>query len=291
MIIQRLLLPLVALIAVAGCGGGDSSNGGPPPPPPQNGMEPGDRGRDIRQRADSFLSTTFYAETDHPDLPTVVVPMSCSGTSCSGLLPGTDEVDDYDLAGLGIEDEVDTLLATRNGVAVLFGAWTENNGASSFRGWGGWMEHSAFEVETGTTVEDIDGANTRISFRYGMAGGDLTGSAPTGSATWRGVMIGTPATGDRKDNRLVGDAALTFDLTATTLDAVFTSIVDMDRAGAPHSVASVQFSDVPVSGSGEYSAGSTGDRISGGFSGPNHAETAGVFEQSNIVGAFGAKQQ
>ena len=37
-------------------------------------------------------------------------------------------------------------------------------------------------------------------------------------------------------------------------------------------------------------AGEAGDRIQGGFYGPGHAETAGIFEQSNIVGAFGAKR-
>jgi len=53
----------------------------------------------------------------------------------------------------------------------------------------------------------------------------------------------------------------------------------------------VIFADVPISGRGTFEAGLSGNRIQGGFYGPGHVEAAGVFEQSNIVGAFGAKRQ
>ena len=42
---------------------------------------------------------------------------------------------------------------------------------------------------------------------------------------------------------------------------------------------------------GTYRAGLTGNRIQGGFYGPNHAEAAGIVEQNGIVGAFGAKRR
>ena len=38
-------------------------------------------------------------------------------------------------------------------------------------------------------------------------------------------------------------------------------------------------------------SGLTGNRIQGGFYGPGHGEAAGVFQQSGMVGAFGAKGQ
>ena len=53
----------------------------------------------------------------------------------------------------------------------------------------------------------------------------------------------------------------------------------------------VRFNNVPVAADGTYNAGGTGNLIEGGFGGPNHEETAGVFEQQGIVGAFGAKRQ
>jgi len=76
---------------------------------------------------------------------------------------------------------------------------------------------------------------------------------------------------------------------AGALDAAFTGIVNVDR-NAAHTTTAVTFADIPVGPEGTFEAGEVGDRIQGGFYGPGHAETAGIFEQSNIVGAFGAKR-
>ena len=73
------------------------------------------------------------------------------------------------------------------------------------------------------------------------------------------------------------------------LDAAFTNIRDLDR-GAAHSTAALRFDDVPVASDGTFEAGLTGNRIQGGFYGSGHAETAGVVEQADVVGAFGAKR-
>ena len=74
------------------------------------------------------------------------------------------------------------------------------------------------------------------------------------------------------------------------LDIGFGSIKNIDR-GTAHTTSTVLFADVPIGSGGTFEAGFAGNRIQGGFYGPNHAETAGIFEQSNIVGAFGAKRQ
>ncbi len=103
-------------------------------------------------------------------------------------------------------------------------------------------------------------------------------------------MVGSPQAGPAGGNILQGDATLTFDLTDNSLDAAFTDIQDLDRKAA-HSTTSVRFDDVPVAGGGTFTTGSTGDLISGRFYGPGHAETAGVFEKSGMVGAFGARKQ
>ena len=148
------------------------------------------------------------------------------------------------------------------------------------------MEHSGFAAHTEWFV--VDGI--RGDGRYGMAGGDLTGTRPLGTATWRGLMAGTPATGAGRDDRLQGDATLTYHTGSQRLNAAFTDIQNIDRLRA-HSTSAVRFNDVSVDAGGRFQAGGTGDRIQGGFYGPGHAETAGVFEGSNIVGAFGAKKQ
>ena len=156
---------------------------------------------------------------------------------------------------------------------------------ADLRAFGAWMRHSGFQVQsTRTTVEGV-----RVDFRRGLAGGDLTGAAPAGSATWRGLMVGTPATGRDRGDRLQGDARLTYRMAARTLDAAFTDIKNIDRL-RDHTTASVRFDGVPVDAGGRFRAGLTGNRIQGGFYGPAHAEAAGVFEQSNIVGAFGARR-
>ena len=49
--------------------------------------------------------------------------------------------------------------------------------------------------------------------------------------------------------------------------------------------------DSTLAADGTFDDGAAGARIQGGLYGPDHAEAAGVFEQSNIAGAFGAKKQ
>ena len=103
-------------------------------------------------------------------------------------------------------------------------------------------------------------------------------------------MVGSPQAGPAGGNIPQGDATLTFDMADASIDAVFTGIKDLDRKAA-HSTTSVRFDDVPVASGGAFTTGSTGNLISGRFYGPGHAETAGVFEKSGIVGAFGARKQ
>ena len=102
--------------------------------------------------------------------------------------------------------------------------------------------------------------------------------------------MGTPTAGDDKGERLVGTAALNYDMAAGGLDATFSGIRNIDR-GTPHNVEAVMFSDLEVGSDGTFTRGQLGARIQGGFYGPGHAEASGIFEQSDIVGAFGATRQ
>ena len=151
---------------------------------------------------------------------------------------------------------------------------------------GAWMEHGAFGVHS------VRGAGEEGEWHtlYASALGDLTGQPLTGSATWLGTMVGTPVAGDDRGDRLVGTAALNYDMDAGGLDAGFSGIRNIDR-GTAHSVEAVIFADLEVSPDGTFARGQSGARIQGGFYGPGHAEAAGIFEQSDIVGAFGAKRQ
>ena len=103
-------------------------------------------------------------------------------------------------------------------------------------------------------------------------------------------MVGTPATGNARGDRLQGIAALNYDMDAGGLDIGFSSIKNLDR-GTDHSTPVVMFNDLAIASDGTFQAGATGSRIQGGFYGPGHVEAAGIFEQADIVGAFGAKRQ
>ena len=71
------------------------------------------------------------------------------------------------------------------------------------------MDHSAFvvtleRVTRGTLYgQDLGG----VTIGYALSIGDNTGSRPTGSATWRGIMVG--GTGDVTSPDVIqGDATL-----------------------------------------------------------------------------------
>jgi len=95
----------------------------------------------------------------------------------------------------------------------------------------------------------------------------------------------------------VGDAALTYDFpcpvgdgSGPSLDVAFGGIKNIDH-GTAHMVETVIFSNLAVGRDGTFATGLSGVRIQGGFHCAGHAEAAGIFEQSDIVGAFSATRQ
>ena len=266
-------------------------------PPAETVADQMARDEGIADNADHLSLTTIHGNTDHPSLPTFAEAVtSCEDASCKVSNPdvlggGTMEfTTPYDLHFFG--DDADPgdsatgdAIGTKNGITLVNSSYvdTGNNPHESVT-FGAWMTHGAF----GLLTLDIEEEGVSISSRYAMAGGKLTGTAPSGSATWRGLMVGTPATGSRRGELLTGDATLSYDF--RSLDATFDNIKNIDRLAA-HTTETVSFNDIAVDGQGTFEAGQTGNRIQGGFYGPGHAEAAGIFEQSNIVGAFGAKRQ
>ena len=297
----RILMAFVCAGILGGCGGG--GDGGTDPRPPSSGTNnltgaappietpamQRARSPGITSRTDSLIISTSYGETSDPGLPAFRIRASCSGTRCSvseqtSGYSQTVTPSDFEFSAGPVE-----AVGSKHGITLM---WQHEG--REFTAFGAWMNHSGFAVQSGSdTVEGI-----RVDARFGIAAGDLTGMAPTGSATWNGLMVGRIATGSSRGDRLQGDAALNIDVESVdrlpggylSLDAAFTSIKNIDR-GAAHSTQTVLFTDIPVSSRGTYRAGLTGNRIQGGFYGPGHAEAAGIFEQSNIVGAFGARRQ
>ena len=149
---------------------------------------------------------------------------------------------------------------------------------------GGWMEHGFFFGQNGVVLRD--GEPTGSGFARVFSFGDATGSTPTGSgtATWRGVMIGGHL---RERIPYQGDATITADFGDGNVDVAFTDI-HVTSTGA--AIDSIMFDDVPFTATGFSSGGTSGNWIAGDFYGPDHAEAGGVFEHETTMGAFGAKR-
>ena len=238
----------------------------------------------IVSRSDSLIASTIHGDTDHPDVPTFRLRADCSGTQCRISEPTTGFSQIVRLTDLEFPAAETVAVGTKYGITLMAG--TIRTPDHEVTGFGAWMEHSTFTVQ----IERLREQDVTLDGRYALAGGDLTGTRPTGGATWLGVMVGTPATGSDQGDRLQGVAALNYDLATDTLDVAFSSISNIDRVAA-HSTEVVIFHGLQIGSRGTFEAGLAGNRIQGGLYGPGHAEAAGIFEQSNIVGAFGARRQ
>ena len=222
----------------------------------------------------------------------------CSGTQCRFIVPGTENALPVAVPFLDGAPPVDPTqgvsaeaFLTKNGITLIHVQSGLEDPKSRTRFYGAWMHHGAFMlVEASETGTGDDATPGGFDQRRAWAWGGLTGSAPSASATWRGVMVGTPQQGSRRGHVLQGDATLTYDIKSRTLDAGFTGIVNLDREEA-HTVGAVRFDGVDVAANGTFDFGTVGDLLRGGFGGPGHAEAAGAFEKRGIVGAFGAKRQ
>ena len=140
-------------------------------------------------------------------------------------------------------------------------------------------------------------------FNYGYLGGgnyqvyesrvagEASGSNPSGSATYTGVMAGSVVEKDmavplNTPEWVMGDAELMFDIADVTLGATFTNIASL-ATGESH--ADLSWSGVPVTDGG-FDDGPEGDYLRGAFFGAGHEEVAGTFEQNSISGVFSAAQ-
>ena len=168
------------------------------------------------------------------------------------------------------------------------------------RGWGAWLNHSGFAVLASWAGEPP--LQQGETWGFGAAwvraqfAGDAAGSRPTltDGATWTGVMTGVHL-GDRRGDDwtpLTGQANLTWHPGSNEIGAAFTGLESL-VSGKPWGD-EVRFSRIPVDEQGRFASGvpgASGNYIQGGFFGARHDEAAGMFEQSGIIGAFGARRE
>ena len=229
---------------------------------------------------------SLFTPRDELNLP-VRVNAACSVTICTYVYEGASlsigvndfSVDSGDLLRPVMQHR-GIPLAARTGSRTIGGVEVE-----SF-GYGGWLDHSVFSVEglTGTS-----GVFRGISAYYGMSGGIASNSRPTsGSASWNGVMVATDISGAGRENIIQGDAALSIDFSATTVDLSFSNVRDL-TAGATRS--DTTWSDMTVTNTGAFSGTNPQGETAGRFYGPGHEEAGGTFTYDDLAGAYGLKRQ
>ncbi len=114
----------------------------------------------------------------------------------------------------------------------------------------------------------------------------MSGSAPGGTATWTGLMLGA----DRESlDLLQGDARIEYDLGEGQVDVRFTDIVNLDREGA-YSVPREAFVNIGVDPDGTWATPEGPRHIEGAFAGDGHEEAVGLFWTPDMMGAFGARK-
>ena len=242
--------------------------------------------------ADALLVSEF--RTTLADGTLVPLPTICSGATCTApaaiaFLGSELSLSVSDLSYVDADGDGDTryeAVASHRGVSVAHGSGVSTfSGLSITRyGYGGWMDHSFFVVESGEITQGPPALQGAL-YSYSVGTAADSNPTPTGGGTWTGVMAGMDSMAD--GNPVQGDARITIDdFSDPMVDVTFTNVYNL-VAGTTY--ADMSWADmVPIDGGFQ---GGTGTRtIQGRFYGPSHQEVGGTFMHDSILGAFGANR-
>lgn len=204
-------------------------------------------------------------------------PSSCSASACTVTFQGERATIDLLDIDPNAPDVTVTGQQTRNGVQT--GRATAGD-KLNFDTFGMWGTYNTGTPLRGSTT--LQGMNVQFAFPVSLGMG--SGSNPvSGSATWTGAMAGVKIGNSSLGAEVIGDAEMTVDLAAASLDLAFTSIAD---------TSGVLSNDIRWQGvSMQNGSFSSSGGLQGSFYGPNHEEAGGVFERDGIAGAFSLARQ
>ena len=156
-------------------------------------------------------------------------------------------------------------------------------------GYFGTMEHAAFG--TGFySYHDWERPDGEI-WDFDILGtgfqGDVSGTRPSGGATWAGRMVGYQSGLEAGEERFVqGGATVRVSFQRDRVDVGFTNVASVDFR---RDLEDFGFDDIRLGSDGTF-VGSDGGPVQGAFFGPAHEEVAGMFYKNDIkvIGSFGA---
>ncbi len=234
--------------------------------------------------ADSLIVSDIPVSYQGQDLQAETI---CGQNACSSYEPFTGIGVEWDISVGSLQGITYSAVGEKHGVKLAQARESYELGGIRFAqsSYGGWMNYNTFDIGyargTGTGLEGP------IHFAVASSAGNDTGSHPTGSATWVGLMLGGTNLAGGGD-ALQGDARITYDLGRNALDAAFTDIYNLDTVQR-HVVPEMRWNGVPVNNDGSFRQDvSSVNNIIGRFYGPGHAEVGGVFHHPTAIGAFGA---
>ena len=151
---------------------------------------------------------------------------------------------------------------------------------------GGWMDHSAFFVHKLISLVD---SNTFLVYPQSLGRiyrNDGAALPVVGSASYEGAMVGTNI---MTADRYTGQSSMIAKFgEAPTIDIYFTNIMNVSTGD---SYSDISYDDISI---GErksiWGHNSKGGYVNGEFMGPDNEEVVGIFEEGELIGAFGAKR-
>ena len=293
--IRHIAITFLAVFLVFGCGGGDKKSSMPDPlvggiqQPTFTDASIVPAVNAILSRSDSIIYSDLYGKFQGQ---VYLAPTTCYRTSCTIDLGGgyTSTLDISDIRDEGLdESQRYSAVGEKNGVRIarVQGRTTSFGLSVDAESYGAWLSHSAFTFDIETIRSGSIGGVDLSGLQLGVGAsiGNDTGSRPTGSATWRGVMVG--ATDINNPQFIRGDATLVYDAGRNDLDVSFTGIYNLGTAAR---LQDLRWSDLAVDSSGSFGQETSARNIEGRFYGPGHSEVGGVFTHPQAVGAFGARR-
>ena len=167
----------------------------------------------------------------------------------------------------------------------------DTNELYEYRGYGGWLEHSAFTVQFHKITNAGDAefpifSDSEVSLLTAHSFGKASRKNPTATATWNGVMVGATKT----DGHVIhGEATIKFTTDAlNNVDVTFDNIKNFNT-NTDAAITNMTWSPLLLE-KGAFAYENENDSIRGNFYGDELEEVGGIFDKENIIGAFGGVQ-